>query len=536
MRPFDTAGIFHPAGEDGGLRRRAVRGAGVTVFTSGLGLVLQIVSTVVLSRLLTPKDFGVVTMVTTFSLLLVNFGLNGFTEAIVQWEEVDRVLASNLFWISIGAGLLLTVSFAAAGGLMARFYRDPLVTHVAVGVSGTIFLTSLSVQHLALLKRAMRFSQISAIDILSRIVSLAVSVILAWRGWGYWALVAGVLAQPLVQSIGAWTLCLWIPSLPRRAKDTGAMVRFAIHVYGRFSVNYFARNMDNLLVGWRFDAQSLGFYKKAYDLFALSAGQLVAPLTVVAVSALSRLNRDRAKYRQYLIGSLAVLSFVGMGVGADLTLIGNDVIRLLLGPGWTAAGRIFMFFGPGIGIMVLYGTHGWIHLSIGRADRWFRWGILEFIFTGLLFLLGLRWGPVGIAVAWTASFWILTIPAFWYAGRPIHLGIEPVIAAVWKYVLASLLAGCASAAIVRSFPTFIALPGAFGAFIRIMTTSVLFGALYLGIVILLHRGCDPLYQVARLLREMIPWGKTSKLPAAGDPDRGTAPAGRITPAESGETI
>ena len=97
------------------MRHRAVRGAGVTVFTSGLGLVLQIVSTVVLSRLLTPKDFGVVTMVTTFSLLLVNFGLNGFTEAIVQWEEVDRVLASNLFWISIGAGLLLTVSFGAAG-------------------------------------------------------------------------------------------------------------------------------------------------------------------------------------------------------------------------------------------------------------------------------------------------------------------------------------------------------------------------------------------------------------------------------------
>jgi O-antigen/teichoic acid export membrane protein len=131
LRPFDTAGVFHPADESGGLRRRAVRGAGVTVFTSGLGLVLQIVSTVVLSRLLTPKDFGVVTMVTTFSLLLVNFGLNGFTEAIVQWEEVDRVLASNLFWISIGAGLLLTVSFAAAGALMARFYRDPLVTRSA---------------------------------------------------------------------------------------------------------------------------------------------------------------------------------------------------------------------------------------------------------------------------------------------------------------------------------------------------------------------------------------------------------------------
>src|SRR5258708_15312874 len=99
-----------------------------------------------------------------------------------------------------------------------------------------------------------------------------------------------------------------------------------------------------------------------------------------------------------------------MGVGADLTLIGNDVIRLLLGPGWTDAGRIFVFFGPGIGIMLLYGTHGWIHLSIGRADRWFRWGIVEFAVTGLLFLLAVRGGPGGIALALAVCFFVVTIP------------------------------------------------------------------------------------------------------------------------------
>ena len=71
--------------------------------------------------------------------------------------------------------------------------------------------------------------------------------------------------------------------------------------------------------------------------------------------------------------------------------------------------------------MFLYGTIGWIHLSIGTADRWFRWVIMEFSVTGLLFLLGIPWGPEGIAVAWTLSFWILTIPAFWYAGRPFEV-------------------------------------------------------------------------------------------------------------------
>jgi PST family polysaccharide transporter len=508
LKPFDANGAFRPAAD--GVRRLAVRGAAVTVLFSVLGLGIQIISTVVLARLLTPKDFGLVTMVTTFSLLLMNFGLNGFTEAILQREEIDHALASNLFWINVGIGLLLTIGFAGAGNLLARFYGNPLVAHVAIGMSLTIFITSTSVQHLALLKRAMSFSLVSANDILARFVSVVVSVSLSWAGWGYWALVAGGVAQPLSQAIGAWSLCRWIPSRPRRVTGTASMVRFALSVYARFSFNYFARNMDNLLVGWRFEAQSLGFYKKAYDLFALPAGLLVSSLTSVAVSALSRFRRDPKQYTRYLLSSLGVMAFVGMGLGADLTLVGKDVIRLLLGPGWETAGRIFTFFGPGIGVMLLYGTHGWIHLSIGRADRWFRWGIVEFTVTGLLFLLGLLWGPEGIAVAWAASFWILTIPALWYAGRPIQLGIAPVIAVVWRYLLASLLAGCASALIIRRMPSIVAASGSVGAVIRIVLVSVLFGALYVGAVILLHKGCAPLYQVGRLLHEIVPWEKLTR--------------------------
>src|ERR1700693_4387455 len=112
------------------MRGLAVRGAGVTVLSAGLGLAVQIVSTMILARLLTPRDFGLVTMVTTFSLLLMNVGLNGFTEAVLQREEMDHALASNLFWINVGVGLVLTVAFAGAGTLLARFYGNPLVAPV----------------------------------------------------------------------------------------------------------------------------------------------------------------------------------------------------------------------------------------------------------------------------------------------------------------------------------------------------------------------------------------------------------------------
>src|SRR5437016_8887282 len=227
MIPFDASGAFHPIAEGRELRRLAVRGAGATVSAAGLSLVLQVVGTVILARLLTPADFGVVTMVTTFGMLLMSFGPNGFNEVVIQRDKVDRFQASNLFWINSAVGLILTIGFAAAGSLLARLYGNPLVAHIAVAMSPAIFIAATSVIHVALLKRAMRFAAVSANDVLGRAVYTAVGILLALRGWGYWALVAGIVAQALSVTMGAWWLCRWIPSLPRRGVGTRAMLKFA---------------------------------------------------------------------------------------------------------------------------------------------------------------------------------------------------------------------------------------------------------------------------------------------------------------------
>ena len=281
MKPFDSSGAFHPVAKGDDLRKTAVRGAGVTIFSSALSFAIQIAATMVLARLLTPADFGIVTMVTTFSLLLCSFGLNGFTELILQRENLTHFLASNLFWINITAGVLLTVGFAALGPAIALFYHDPLLKNVVEGMSLSIIASCLSVIHVALLNRAMRFTAVSANNIVSRLVCVAVSIILALKGWSYWALVAGYVAQPISISIGAWTMCRWAPSLPRRGYGTRTAVKFATNVYSRFSLNYFAGNADNLLVGWRFGAQALGFYKKAFDIFFLPLCQLLDRKSVV---------------------------------------------------------------------------------------------------------------------------------------------------------------------------------------------------------------------------------------------------------------
>jgi PST family polysaccharide transporter len=504
MIPFDASGAFRPVAEGGGLRRVAVRSAAAALTAATLSLGLRVVSTVALARLLTPADFGVVTMVTTVSLLLTSFGLNGFTEAVIQFEEIDHYTASNLFWLNSAGGLVLAIALAAGGAPLAHFYRNPLAANVAVGMSVAVFIASTSVIHLALLKRGMSFTSSSANDVIALAVYTVVAIALAVRGWGYWALVWGMVANQLSLTIGAWWLVRWIPSLPRRTGKTGTVLRFAAKVYGQFSLRYSTRNVDNLLVGWRFNAVALGFYKKAFDLFALSASQLTAPMDNVALAALSRLNQDPARFRRYFANALGIIAFVGMAVSADLTLVGRDVVRLLLGPQWEESGRIFQLFGPGIGVMLLCSTIGWIHLSIGKPGRWLRWTILEFAITASLFVLALPWGPKGVAAAWSVSYCVLVVPAFWYAGRPIGFGVSFLIAAVWRYAAAALLAGATVAAIFRGTLIGSSPAGVRAALEGIIITSSVFVTFYVATVVLLHWSFAPLRQLAGLLRDVAP--------------------------------
>ena len=505
MKPFDASGAFKPV-EDGGvlgLRVVAVRSAGITTLSQGLKVVLQVVATIVLARLLTPSEFGVMTMVTTFSLLFVNFGLNGFTEAVIQRESLDHELASSLFWVNTGICTCLTVVFAAGGPLMAWFYHDPRVTHVAQFTALTIFFTGSSVIHIALLRRAMRFSAVAINEIVAQVGSLIVTIVLAYFGWGYWALVGGVVAVPFVTAVGAWIQCQWIPGLPRLAPGTGPMVRFALNIYGYFTVNYFSRNLDNLLVGSFFGSQALGFYKKAFDLAIFPIVQASAPLNAVAVPTLSRLTGDTERYSRYILRSLSILALLGMGTGACLTLVGRDVIRVLLGSRWDEAGRIFMFFAPGIGAMFIYRAAGWLHLSMGSANRFFRWGLIEFAVLATLFVLALPWGPVGIGAVWGASCWILTIPALLYAPRPSELTIARMLGAVWQYIVASVLAAVLTAALLSRF-AWQAPSNAAGDLLRILITSSLFGVLYIAAIALFHGGWKPLLEIVVLARDLMP--------------------------------
>lgn len=490
------------------LRKKAVKGAGATIFAQIINYGIQTIGIIFLARILTPIDFGLVTMVVSFSLLLQNFGVNGFTEAIIQKKEIDHKQMSTLFWTNFGISFGLTLLFICFSPIIAWFYDEPQLEVISIAMAFSIIFGGLSALHLALLKRGMQFFKTSANDVGAGLFSTALAIFLALQGWGYWALVSRRLAIPFSTTIGVWWLCKWRPGLPVRGTKIGSMLKFAFNTYGSFCLTYFRRNLDKILIGRFYSSESLGHYDRAYHLSSMLPNQLSVPLTSVAIATLSRLQSTPEKYYQYFVKILSLLAFISFPLSALLTILGKDIIILLLGQDWEQAGEIFSAFGPGIGMIVLYGTHVWLHISLGKANRLFRWGLISFFATIAAFLIGLLFGPIGVAIAYSSSFYFLFFPALWYAGRPMKIKWFAYLTVIWKYWIAAFIAGILCWYFYTSFNLTSSIIDELNIFVRLGLFIFFYILIYVLIVILLYQSIQPISLFLSLSCELI--GKSDK--------------------------
>jgi len=492
------------------LRESAVRGAGATVFSQVLTYGIQMISTIVLARLLTPDDFGLVAMVIYIFMLFKMYRNLGLIDATIQKEKINHRQISTLFWINLVFSIVIALVFMALGPLIAWFYNEPKLKSIASVISVVFVFGALSTQHEGLLKRNMQFYRITATLIIATTTSAITAIALAWKGWGYWALVAKHVTFELATAVGVWISCRWRPGFPAFGTGVGPMLRFGANSLGSLTANYFSQNLDKVLIGWRSGTESLGYYDKAYQLFMAPTQQLAYPLTHVSIATLSRLCRDPERYRSYYLKALSMLAFIGLPMSALLALIGNDLILLLLGPQWKKAGVIFSIFSIGIGTQILYGTHGWLHISLGRTDRWFRWGIVGSMITVTSFLIALPFGPLAVAVAYIVSLHVLTGPCLWYAGQPISLKLHSVLSVIWKYYLSALGAGLLCWFILYSFDLTSGAFASLGISVRLVLSSVLCIFVYLLLIIGLYRNTKPISQFISIVREMVPSISRSK--------------------------
>lgn len=413
--PPEVSPDFSPEGDASALKRRSAMGAVMTMGGQGTKFVLQFGSQIALARLLLPTDFGLLAMVgplVAAALLLTDLGLSAAT---IQRPTINQTELSSLFWLNVLIGGCLAGLAVAAAPLAAVFYATPAVTPVMMTMAVALLLSSLSAQHLALLNRRMRFGAIALIEVGALAVGVVVGVGCALAGFGCWSLVAMQIANGAATLVLACLFSRWRPSRPGISRDALHLLRFGGTVTGYNLLGYLITNLDNILIGARFGAGPLGIYDRAYKLMFQPLWQMTAPAARVAVPLLSRLSGDAAGYRGAYLAMLGgVLTLTTPGILCAI-VFAKPVILVLLGERWLEVAPTFAWLGGAALTLQLRQAASWLFVSQGRAKEQLKWGGLGSAAVIVGYLIGIFWGPKGVAMSAAISSALVQIPMMWWA-------------------------------------------------------------------------------------------------------------------------
>ena len=476
---------------------KSLRAGAVSVAGRALNALIQIGSVLFLARLLSPEDYGLVSMVTAltgFAPFLVDLGTR---DAIVQRSRITRSEVSALFWLTLAIGVSFAVIAASSGPLIARFYGEPRLRTIALVSSLTFIACSLSVQHYALMRRALMFRQLATIELAASVISASGAITMAYLGAGYWALVIRPVASLFLCAFGVWATCRWWPGKPEITDGVRESLKFGVNITGFTLTDFASRSADRVSIGFRTGPAGLGQYQNAMFVYDNLLDVLVYPLHGVAVSSLSKLRDDLGQLRRSWGQAVMTVAFYAMPAFGLLAVTSQDLIVLLLGAKWASAGLLLSVLAfRGIPHCVER-TLGWLHVAAGRTDRWARWGLFAACVQFCALLCGLPFGPIGVATAYALAMFALFVPAIAYAGRPLGIGAADVIRVVWRQLLGALTAA-AIGFILRSTVLVNTPPAA-----RTAILGITYLAVYVAIVIGVLRLLSPVRTMQTLLRGQV---------------------------------
>lgn len=488
------------------LHGHSVRGGAIVMLGQGGSVVLGIVSAAVLARLLDPEDFGLVAMASAFVALLGEFADLGLSQATVQRREVNAAQVSALFWVNVVLGTVaMAIGFAVAWPI-GLFYGDERLAGIAGALSIGFLLSGIAAQPLAVLRRRMGFTAETIVTLASIAIGLTAAIVAALAGLGYWSLVIQVIAAAFVRMAGIFVASGWLPSAPARAEGVREMLRFGGFLSGSNLLAAVLRASDKVLVGRFVGADAAGLYANAQRILLMPVTQLNKPLTMVGRPALSRLQLEPERFRAFYRRGVELVASTSLPAIAWMAIVAEDLILLVLGRDWSGSVPIFQALAPAALLGALGVVTSWIYVPLGRTDRQFRWILFQTIMLVAAMAIGVRWGAIGVALAYSGTLLVLRPFAIAWCLKGTFVRWSDVGSAVWRGALATAVAGSACAAML---PSVSELPNAP---VRLAASLVIFAVAFVLGWIVVPGGIARLRAIVSMARHLRPNASTPGQP------------------------
>jgi len=427
-----------------GFRTEVMRGGAITIAAQALKFAVQFGSSVVLARLLSPSDFGMVAMAAAVFGFVRVFEDLGLSAATVQAKELTNDQLNALYWVNVAFGLLLMVICMASAPALAWFFKTPEVKGVAMLSACSFLITAAAAQHRAVLTRRMRFGWLATFEIASMSCGLLVAVPLALSGFRYWTLVAMNLTMSLVQTSCLVASSGWRPTWPKSLGAARHLLIFGRNYSLVSIINYFARDFDKLLVGKVCGADALGIYTRAYNLFVLPLSQLVWPAGGVALPTLSRLQGDPTRFAKYYLNALYLIVFLLTPCSVWLAVMSRDLICVFFGNKWIGAAPVLTCLALSMPLQPVSSCANWLYVTTNRTGALLKYHFIGVVIICLSMLISVRQGPTALALAYSVAvaFWIL--PGCYFATRDTPVSLPQLFRTIYTCLLSGALAAAAS--------------------------------------------------------------------------------------------
>ncbi len=403
------------------LRRKTIEGLWWSFGARILRQISQFIVMAILARLLNPDDFGLLGMITVFFGFALIFGEFGFSAALIQNNKVDNKHFSSVFWLNIFLGIMLSLSSYLTAHFIADFYVKPVLTDLIKVISITFFVKSFSIVPFAYLQKRMDFRALAVSEFTAVVIAGMIGVCSALLGMGVWSLGFYFMGFYFVHSCMLWIFCSWRPLSLFSWDAIKEILSFSLNITGFNIVEYFARNIDYLLIGKFLGAGALGIYTLAYKIMLYPLRNISHVIEGVMFPAFSKIQHDLEKVRINYLRMIRAISLVTFPLMLGLVVVAPEFIRVVFGAQWEGAVavlRIFCFCGMA---QSLETTVGNIFRSQGRSDIHLKLQAAGTFVISVFIIIGLRWGIKGVAFSYTLCTFLLLPFTFHFSNKLINL-------------------------------------------------------------------------------------------------------------------
>ena len=481
----------------GTLRSSAARGVTWLGIAQVVSQGLRSIGTVVLAWLLFPEDFGVIAMAVIVTELVMRAGDLGFGEALIQRKEVTASHLSTAFWTGLALGIIFSAVTVAISPLVADFFGNELVSPILAVSSLAFIIAPLRTVHGSLLRKRLEFFKFSIGEIGQGVTYVAISVSLAFAGFGVWSLVLGNLVSHLALAILRWVLCRWRPSFMFSLKSLRDLWGFGFNVTGSRVVQSFTERLDYLIIGRFLAAASLGFYYLAVKIVTVPITAIWMTVGRVAFPAFSMVQDESEQLRRGFTKSLVYLSIIVLPLFVGLAIVAPELVRVVLGQKWTLAIVTLQILCIMATVRSISITAEPVLRSKGRPDIELKLNLVRVALLVPSLLIGVRFGTVGVALGLSIVATITWLPLQIFANRLIGLRVRDYLAALRHAAFGSMVMALTLLAFRYAAANLLTLPD-----VWLLISSVLLGAVTYFITLRMTR-TEALGEMIELVREVV---------------------------------